>query len=34
MVETYIINKNDLFNVTDEQEITLDTPLNYFLEKK
>lgn len=33
VVETYIINKNDLFNVTDEQEITLDTPLNYFLEK-
>lgn len=33
VVETYIINKNDLFNVTDEQEITIDTPINYFLEK-
>lgn len=33
VVETYIINKNDLFNVTDETEITLDTPIKHFLEK-
>lgn len=33
VVETYIINKNDLFNVTETQEITLDTPLKHFLEK-
>lgn len=33
VVETYIINKNDLFNVTDETEITLDIPIKHFLEK-
>lgn len=33
VVETYIINKNDLFNVTEEIEITLDKPIDYFLEK-
>lgn len=33
VVETYIINKNDLFNVIEEIEITLNTPIDYFLEK-
>ena len=33
VVETYIINKNDLFNVIEEIEITLDKPIYYFLEK-
>lgn len=33
VTKTYIINKNDLFNVDDEIEITMDSPISHFLEK-
>lgn len=31
VVDVYIINKNDLFNITEEIEISLNTTLNHFL---
>lgn len=33
VVKTYQVDKKDLFPVDEEQEITLDTKLPYFLEK-